>query len=97
MRTVITIDIDWVPDKVLEYTLELLSKAGVPCTIFATHATGLLNGLDRNQFEIGIHPNFNPLLNGSKKKQRKSRGRCETIKRSISPGPGHSFPFIPGK
>jgi peptidoglycan/xylan/chitin deacetylase (PgdA/CDA1 family) len=79
MRTVITIDIDWVPDKVLEYTLELLSKAGVPCTIFATHATGLLNGLDRNQFEIGIHPNFNPLLNGTKK----NNGNPEDVVRRL--------------
>jgi hypothetical protein len=68
MKTAITIDIDWAPDEVLGHTLELLSKAGVPCTLFATHSTGLLNGLDKNQFEIGLHPNFNPSLNGKNEK-----------------------------
>ncbi len=68
MKTVITIDIDWAPDKVLGHTLELISKSGVPCTLFATHSTGLLNGLDKKQFEIGVHPNFNPLMSGKKDK-----------------------------
>jgi hypothetical protein len=64
MQTVITIDIDWAPDRVLAHTLELFSRAGVPCTLFATHATPLLQGLDSGQFETGIHPNFNSLLDG---------------------------------
>ncbi len=68
MKTVITIDIDWAPDEVLEHTLELFAKTGIPCTLFATHATELLRGLDRQQFEIGVHPNFNPLLNGKNEK-----------------------------
>jgi hypothetical protein len=68
MKTAITIDIDWAPDEVLGHTLELISKSGVPCTLFATHSTGLLNELDKNQFEIGVHPNFNPSLNGKKEK-----------------------------
>lgn len=79
MKTVITIDIDWVPDKVLGHTLELLSKSGVPCTIFATHATGLLSGLDRKQFEIGVHPNFNPLLNGGNEKPKKVVERLKEL------------------
>jgi hypothetical protein len=68
MKIAITIDIDWAPDKVLAYTLELFAKTGVPCTLFATHSTSLLNGLDKCQFEVGVHPNFNPLLNGDSRK-----------------------------
>ncbi|PWE00343.1 polysaccharide deacetylase WbmS family protein [Marinilabilia rubra] len=67
MKVAITIDVDWAPDKVLEHTLKLFSKAGVPCTIFATHRTSLLSGLDQKQFEIGVHPNFNPLFDGDKR------------------------------
>lgn len=63
-QVAITIDIDWAPDKVLGHTLEMISRAGICCTLFATHETTLLKGLDPKQFEIGIHPNFNPLLNG---------------------------------
>lgn len=67
MKVAVTIDVDWAPDKVLGQTLELFSKAGVPCTIFATHQTPLLKNLDSKQFEIGVHPNFNPLFNGDKR------------------------------
>ncbi len=65
MNTAITIDIDWAPDEVLEYTLDIIVSAGIPCTLFATHKTSVLEGLDAEQFEICVHPNFNPLLNGN--------------------------------
>lgn len=81
MKTVITIDIDWVPDKVLAYTLDILLKAGVPCTLFATHATGLLSGIDRKQFEVGVHPNFNPLLNRDKGANGNPREVVERLKK----------------
>lgn len=68
MKVAITIDIDWAPDIVLAHTLELFSEAGLPCTLFATHASSCLNGLDKQKFEIGIHPNFNPLLNRDTRK-----------------------------
>ncbi len=60
----LTFDIDWAPDPVIEDTLGLLASAGVRATIFATHPTPALQDLDPTQFEIGIHPNFNPLLLG---------------------------------
>lgn len=59
-----TIDIDWAPEAVIEDTLRLFQEHEVPATIFATHRSGALDAADRHLFEIGIHPNFNPLLAG---------------------------------
>ncbi len=60
-----TCDLDWAHDVVLADTLELFRHWGVPCTFFATHATPVLANLDERVFEVGIHPNFNPLLTGA--------------------------------
>lgn len=56
---VITLDVDWAPDETLAPFLDRLREAGHQATVFATHDSPLLHGLDRNQFEVGIHPNFN--------------------------------------
>lgn len=61
----LTFDIDWACDAVLADTIDLVEAAGVPATWFVTHATPLLARLSDNPlFELGIHPNFNPLLAG---------------------------------
>ena len=61
----ITIDVDWAHDKVLSDTLDLIDSYDCHATIFATHSTTILSGLKtRENFEIGIHPNFNFLLEG---------------------------------
>lgn len=62
---VLTFDIDWADDAVLADTVDLVEAAGCAATWFVTHDTPLLDRLRRNpRFELGIHPNFNPLLNG---------------------------------
>lgn len=61
----ITIDIDWCCDEVLLYTVNLLETSGVRATFFATHYTPVLNKIRENpDFELGIHPNLNSILNG---------------------------------
>lgn len=60
----LTFDIDWAPDEVIEDLLNLLSKYKAKATFFATHQTPVLANLNPQQFEIGIHPNFNNLING---------------------------------
>ena len=61
----ITLDVDWAPDFVLEKVITLVEDAGVRATWFITHETPLLERLRTNAlFEVGIHPNFNLLLNG---------------------------------
>lgn len=62
----LTFDIDWAHDAVLSDTIDLVTDAGVPATWFVTHATPLLARLRANPlFELGVHPNFNPLLAGA--------------------------------
>ena len=61
----ITLDVDWAQDYVLSYTLDILEKYDLKATIFATHTTPLLDNLRyQKNVEIGIHPNFNFLLDG---------------------------------
>lgn len=66
MNVFFTIDLDWCPDFMLDYTLEIFSKNDIKCTIFATHETDLLKGLNKNKFELSIHPNFNESLDFGK-------------------------------
>ena len=65
-RLFLTIDVDWASDRVLEHTVELVEAADVAATFFVTHDTPVLARIRANpRFELGIHPNFNPLLTGS--------------------------------
>ena len=64
-KVLVTIDLDWCDDKVLEDTLELLETVGVKATWFVTHETRMIERLRSSGHELGIHPNFNPLLDGS--------------------------------
>jgi hypothetical protein len=60
----ITMDLDWACDEVIEDSLNLIDDAGIPVTIFVTHQTSLLERMRKNSLiRLGIHPNFNPLLN----------------------------------
>lgn len=64
-RIFITLDLDWAHDAVVADALDLLERRGIAATIFVTHETPLLTRMRANPaFELGIHPNFNPLLNG---------------------------------
>lgn len=61
----LTIDIDWAHDEVLADTVDILDRSGVQATWFITHDTPLLERLRANpNYELGIHPNFNWLLEG---------------------------------
>jgi hypothetical protein len=61
----LTFDIDWANDEVLSDTVDLVEQVGVAATWFATHKTPVLERLKENRkFELGIHPNFNFLLQG---------------------------------
>ena len=61
----LTLDIDWAHDEVIADALRLIEERNVPATWFATHQTDLLERIRGNDaMELGIHPNFNPLLSG---------------------------------
>ena len=77
----ITLDIDWCHDEVLAYSINLLEQAGASATWFVTHHTPLLERLRANpKFELGIHPNFNFLLQGD---SRNGRDAEEVVDRML--------------
>jgi hypothetical protein len=62
----LTIDIDWALDEVIQDTLTLINRFACPATWFATHDTPMLREISASDtHEIGLHPNFNSLLEGS--------------------------------
>lgn len=75
----LTFDIDWAHDDVLNDTIDLVEATGIAATWFVTHETSALDRLRTNpKFELGIHPNFNFLLEGD---ERNGRNACEVIER----------------
>lgn len=61
----LTFDIDWCSDEVLSYILDIIGKYDIKVTFFVTHESPFLKKMrDNPNIELGIHPNFNPLLNG---------------------------------
>lgn len=59
-----TSDIDWAPEHVIEYSISLFEKYETKCTFFCTNQSETLSNCNKELFELGIHPNFNPLLEG---------------------------------
>jgi hypothetical protein len=64
-RIFITLDIDWAHDDIINDSKCILENFNASATWFVTHRTPSLQRLrDNSLFEIGVHPNFNKLLNG---------------------------------
>lgn len=61
----LTFDMDWACDEVLECFYELILELNVAITLTVTHQTKWLERFRENEkIELGIHPNFNFLLDG---------------------------------
>ena len=61
-----TFDVDWAHDEVIADTLALVGHSGHKSTWFATHDADYLQSLfDSDLVEVGVHPNFNNLLNNN--------------------------------
>ena len=76
----LTFDIDWVHDRLLAETIDLVEQAHVKATWYVTHDTPLLDRLRANpKFELGIHPNFNFLLEGDARNGRNARDVIERL------------------
>ncbi|MDF1845436.1 MAG: hypothetical protein P1U77_28835 [Rubripirellula sp.] len=60
--TVITFDMDWAPDFVIEEVSSMLRRHNVKSTWFVTHDSPAVRELQNEPdlFELGIHPNFLP-------------------------------------
>lgn len=60
-KVVLTLDVDWVPDFVIDDIANRLMKAGACATWFITHDSPAVQSLlTEPSFECGIHPNFYP-------------------------------------
>ena len=67
-RIFLTFDIDWAHEEIILDCHNFLREAGVPSTWFITHSGNYLNTLKKDELlEIGIHPNFNKLIDGISK------------------------------
>lgn len=75
----ITIDVDWAIDPVMEYCLDLLDALNIRATINITHKTKLIERM-RKKHELGIHPNFNMLLEGQSAKMDNYREVIKNVK-----------------
>lgn len=61
----LSFDVDWAADFVLADVLARLTDWGVTRgTLFVTHATAQNAAWRAAGFELGVHPNFNPLFDG---------------------------------
>ena len=58
----LTIDVDWAPDFVIDFVAQHLVESRVRATWFITHQSPAVERLRRHPelFELGIHPNFLP-------------------------------------
>lgn len=62
----ITMDMDWANDDVINYIIDIVEHYSIKVLMFVTHETKCLDRMrNSNNFQLGIHPNFNPLLNGN--------------------------------
>ena len=59
-----SLDIDWAPEEVIQDSLELFELYKIKCTLFSTHDSKVIRTSNKDLFEVGIHPNFNNLING---------------------------------
>ncbi|MES2590524.1 MAG: hypothetical protein V4608_01480 [Bacteroidota bacterium] len=58
-----TSDIDWAPEEVIADTISLFDKYNVKCTFFCTHPSSVIDSIRSDKaFELGIHPNFLPVI-----------------------------------
>jgi len=59
---ILTFDIDWAPDHVIDHVAGILIEKKVKATWFVTHRSEAIERLRENKdlFELGIHPNMMP-------------------------------------
>ena len=58
-QVVITLDIDWAPDFIVNFVKDILVENNVKATWFVTHNSNHVKELEKiDLFELGIHPNF---------------------------------------
>ena len=64
-KSILSFDVDWASDEVLNYIIDSIERVKIPCTFFITHNSTIIQRLRGipHLVELGVHPNFNPLIN----------------------------------
>ncbi|HXN92756.1 MAG TPA: methyltransferase domain-containing protein [Candidatus Sulfotelmatobacter sp.] len=59
---ILTLDVDWAPDFMIDPLVDALLEAGVRSTWFVTHPSKAIDRMRQHPelFELGVHPNFLP-------------------------------------
>ena len=83
---VLTIDVDWSPDCVIDYVANILIEREVKATWFVTHQSEAIERSHKHStlFELGIHPN---MLAGSTHGQNEDEvlaHLCEIVPNAVS-------------
>lgn len=61
----LTFDMDWACDEVMDFLYDLLENYGLSATINITnYFCNIGRYRDNKRINLGIHPNFNPIING---------------------------------
>lgn len=84
-KKIISFDIDWAIDEAIEECLNIITSANIKATFFVTHNSPIIKRLsDYPGIEIGIHPNFDGLIN----RNPETKSSAEIIKdlKSFVPG-----------
>lgn len=59
-KKILSFDLDWVSDSVLDWFIDFLDSLKIKVTVFITHKTPLLKKIyQREYIEVGVHPFFN--------------------------------------
>jgi hypothetical protein len=83
---VITLDVDWAPDPVIESVAALLRERGVRATWFITHRSRAVDRLAEvpELFELGIHPNFLPGSSHGDTEEEVLEHACSLVPQAVS-------------
>tara|TARA_B100000989_G_scaffold1766_1_gene1113 strand:+ start:6915 stop:7643 length:729 start_codon:yes stop_codon:yes gene_type:complete len=86
-KIVLSFDLDWASDEVIDYTYQKVRKAGVKATFFVTHPTPLIERFaDDPKVQLGLHPNFNPFFSkNGQESTEESFQYLSDLKRSLLP------------
>lgn len=83
-RIFLIFDMDWASDEVLNYTIDVIEKYDVKATFFCTHKNKVLERMRKNSnIELGVHPDFNPLLKGDFKYGKNYREVFQYFKKIV--------------
>lgn len=76
----LVMDVDWAHDEVIDFALATLTRLGVPATVYVTHDSPALARLRASPLiDLGIHPNFNDLLQGTAPAGASARSRIRDL------------------